>query len=198
MTSSISVMPAEGGAPVYITRSLREDGWPTWSPSGLDIHFFSEDQSGHWANWIISRDSVGGPWHEPVETGFMCFWGAWAPDGSGLLCWTRSGGLYRGLALYSRDGHVAWQRDLPAPGRLVPQSFLVYSRDGRTVYESAAHQDGRRGIWAIPLRGGTPRLVIAFDDAALATPGAISVSRDRLYLTVSQYESDIWVANLHW
>ena len=48
------------------------------------------------------------------------------------------------------------------------------------------------------MTGGTPRLVIASDDPALAIRGMFSVGPDRLYLTVSQYESDIWVANLHW
>jgi hypothetical protein len=51
---------------------------------------------------------------------------------------------------------------------------------------------------AIPLYGGAPRLIVAFDDPALVAPGMIRVGRDRLYLTVSQYESDIWVTHLHW
>lgn len=46
--------------------------------------------------------------------------------------------------------------------------------------------------------GGTPHLVVTFDDPELLAWGFLSVSRDRLYLTVSQYESNIWVANLRW
>ncbi|MEK7668299.1 MAG: hypothetical protein AAB409_06595 [Gemmatimonadota bacterium] len=42
------------------------------------------------------------------------------------------------------------------------------------------------------------RLVAAFDDPALVSFNAISVGPDELYLTVAQYESDIWVANLRW
>jgi hypothetical protein len=40
--------------------------------------------------------------------------------------------------------------------------------------------------------------VIAFDDPALTSPGYVSVGRDRLYLTVSEYGSDIWVAKLNY
>jgi hypothetical protein len=55
------------------------------------------------------------------------------------------------------------------------------------------------GVWALPLYGGNPRLIVASNDPALAPFWqGISVSRDRLYLTVSEYESDIWVAKLRW
>ncbi len=52
----------------------------------------------------------------------------------------------------------------------------------------------------MPAAGGPARLVIAFDDPALIASGGglISVGPDRLYLTVSEYESDIWVAKLKW
>jgi len=55
------------------------------------------------------------------------------------------------------------------------------------------------GIWAISLYGGAPRLIVAFDDPALVNfAGIMSVGPDRLYLTISEYESDIWVAKLRW
>jgi len=49
--------------------------------------------------------------------------------------------------------------------------------------------------------GGPPRLVILWDDPNLTIPGTLqppapSLGPDRLYLTVSQYESDIWVMNV--
>jgi hypothetical protein len=40
--------------------------------------------------------------------------------------------------------------------------------------------------------------VVAFDDPALAFLGGLSVGPDRLYLTLGEYESDIWVATLRW
>jgi hypothetical protein len=66
------------------------------------------------------------------------------------------------------------------------------------IYVSADHEDGRRGVWAIPVAGGAPRLAVSFDDPALASRGLISVGPGELYLTVSEYESDIWVAKLRW
>jgi hypothetical protein len=53
-------------------------------------------------------------------------------------------------------------------------------------------------VWAIPVAGGTPRLVVAFDDPALANlMGNLSVGPDRLYLTVADYQSDVFVAKLN-
>ena len=38
--------------------------------------------------------------------------------------------------------------------------------------------------------------MIADDDPALVDTGFLSVGPDRIYLTVSEHESDIWVAKL--
>ena len=62
-----------------------------------------------------------------------------------------------------------------------------------------ARRDALRGIWAYPTSGGAPRLVVADDDPALSLLWVgHSAGPDRLYLTVSELESDIWVANLRW
>jgi hypothetical protein len=144
---------------------------------------------------------VGGAWREPVQlTDVGCIPLDWAPDGSGVLCFSG-----RDLLLVSRQGRVMWRRDLAATtglSLLFQQEawpYLRYSRDGGTIYAAALHRDGRQGVWAIPaLGGGAPRLVVAYDDPALIAPGMLSLGPDRLYLTVSQYESDIWVMKLRY
>jgi len=40
--------------------------------------------------------------------------------------------------------------------------------------------------------------VMASDDPALDLFGPLAVGRDRLYATLSEYESDIWVARLRY
>jgi hypothetical protein len=72
----------------------------------------------------------------------------------------------------------------------------VFSRDGATLYLLATRDDGRRGVWSVPMAGGTARLVVSADDPGLSLFGALSVGPDRLYATVSQYESDVWVMRL--
>jgi Tol biopolymer transport system component len=199
---AIKVVSAEGGTPVTLTDSHKLDEFPTWSPDGLDVAFLSS-RTGRWEAWLLSRDSVGGAWHEAVQlTDSGCIPLDWAPDGSGVLC-----GWGQELLVVSRQGRVVWRRDLAATAGLSRETWVGpsyapfmparYSRDGRTIYTAGVHRDGRQGVWAIPvLGGGTPRLMIAYDDAALASPGFLSVGPDQLYLTVSQYESDIWVMKL--
>ncbi len=133
----------------------------------------------------MTRDHVGGPWREPVELrDVKCQLGGWAPDGSSVLC-----SDYKStLTVVSPTGRVLWRRDLLATYRLRPQAYPgVFSRDGATLYVIAAQEDGRRGVWGIPVGGGPARLVVSSDDPALFFFGFLSVGPDRLYATVSEY-----------
>jgi len=195
VSSRIMVMPAAGGVPVALTSSPGYNDYPSWSPNGLRIVFMS-NRTGSWHLFVLSRDSIAGPWHEAVQlTDFGCQMPVWAPNDSAIAC-EQAGHL---LLFSPRTGRVL-RGGFAAASRLNLEvgSVLRYSRDGRTIYAQGAHQDGRRGVWAIPVAGGPARLVVAFDDPALDTFVGLSISSDRLYLTVSEYESDIWVANLHW
>jgi hypothetical protein len=52
-------------------------------------------------------------------------------------------------------------------------------------------------FWAVPIRGGAPRLVLAFDPAAKQL-GGISFTTDgrRIFYTVSSDESDVWTMDV--
>jgi hypothetical protein len=115
-----------------------------------------------------------------------------APDGTGVLCESGQAG---NLFLVSWEGRVLWRRQLPFSWF----EFAQYSRDGKTLYFAALRNDGRQGIWAIGEGGrGAARLAVAFDDPALQGTPWISVGPDRLYLSVAEFESDIWVARLRY
>jgi Tol biopolymer transport system component len=194
--ASIQVMSANGGTPVRLTVSPGFNNYPSWSPDGLQIAFYSTrtalvaNQGG---TWLLSRDSLGGGWHEGTRlTDIGMAPGDWASDGSGVLC---SSGP--DLLLVSPGGRVVWRRN----SGLVSLSLARFARDGRTIFAIGGHRDGRRGLWAVPASGGEARLVVRSDDPALAFPDnvpGLSVGPDRLYLTVAEYESDIWVAKLRY
>jgi serine/threonine-protein kinase len=191
-SGDVFVVSAEGGTPSQLTNQPGFDNYPVWSPDGLRIAFQS-DRTGRFEIWRLARERVGSVWgHEVKLTDFGCVGPGWAPDGSGLLC--RSGNPPE-LVLVSPSGTVLWRRDLAAAG-LTGVGLLTFSEDGSTIYLGATRA-GRDGIWALPRAGGEPRPVVLFDDPRLtALGGAISVRRERLYLTVAQYESDIWVMDL--
>jgi hypothetical protein len=106
--------------------------------------------------WLLWRDSITGPWYEAVQlTDFDCYVNEWAPDGSGVLCSAPSG---RALELVSPEGTVLWRREIGGRDRLRPVTDaeaqdVRYSRDGSTLYIAAVHEDGRAGVWALPVAG---------------------------------------------
>jgi len=57
-------------------------------------------------------------------------------------------------------------------------------------------EDGTQGIWAIPMQGGEPSLVVAYGDAEIVALRWLVVGPKRLYLSVQQVEMDIWVADV--
>jgi eukaryotic-like serine/threonine-protein kinase len=197
--TSILVMPASGGAPTVLTSSpTASSAFPNWSPDGLALAFMS-DRTGRSRIWLLSRDSIGGAWGEAVQvTDFGCVSPVWAPDGKGILC-----DAGRDLVLVSPTGRVLWRRNLVPSAGLSGYGAPAYSRDGRTIHVWGLHQDRRAGVWAIPAAGGLPQLVVRFDDPTLTVPFLTNplrpdVGPDRFYLTVSQFESDIWVAKLRY
>ncbi len=193
-TAQIALVPAEGGTPLLLASG--PGLYPRWSPDGLRIAFWS-NRGGRNRTWLSARDSIRGGWHAPTllsNSDQIC--PDWAPDGKALLC--ASGRHWAQVS--PQDGRTL-RGDVFAASRVSPlaEYCVRYSRDSRTIYAVATGPDGRKGVWAVPTAGGRARLVVVFDDPMLdAFASWISVGRDRLYLTVSEYESDIWVAKLRW
>jgi eukaryotic-like serine/threonine-protein kinase len=184
--TSVFVIPAEGGIPVRLPSTPGGASLPSWSPNGLQIAF----SSGGGGLGLVSRDRVGGPWHGAVTLDSGCV-SMGRPPRAALLCVRDTI-----FSVASLRGRVVWRSNLPVTDHLRVYPFLKPSLDGSTLYASAIHEDGRKGIWAIPAARGEPRRVIADDDPALVDTGWLSVGPGRIYLTVAEYESDVWVAKL--
>ena len=190
-TGNLWLMSADGRSPVALTHRPENLALPLWAPSGREISY-ARAVAGRPVPALLSRDSAGGAWRE-TKPFADCLITAWAPDGSGALCQRESL-----LVLHARDGRVVWRRDLLAEDRLELCGYCAaYSRDSKTLY-SYGVREGRRGVWAIPVGSGAPRLAVAYDAPGFGKPGAFTVGPDRLYLLVEQDESDIWVADLRW
>jgi len=185
----IWIVQREGRAAVQLTKGPPWASNPLWSPDGLRLAFWYQGGVG-----VLRRDRPDGPWGAPEKlTDFDCLLLAWEHDGRGVLCRTTDN---KQLVLVSPSGTVLWRRDFPGGG--LGNSVPVLSEDGSALIASEGPQ-GQKGVWAWPLAGGHPRLIVALDDPTLSIlpyPGAINVSHGRLYLTVSEYESDIWVMDL--
>jgi Tol biopolymer transport system component/tRNA A-37 threonylcarbamoyl transferase component Bud32 len=196
---AVMVVPSDGGIPLQVAIA-----WGTWllswSPSGLELVFNSGQNVTQMEAWVVSRETIGRPWGEATQlTDFGCQPSDWSPDGIGVLCTVGTGariGLDTSVVLVSREGEVLWRYDPSTDGLAVPNIHQMFSRDGSTIYAWARREDGTEGIWAIPLRGGEPSLVVAYDRADIDAERWLAVGPDRLYLTVRQTEIDIWVADV--
>ena len=54
------------------------------------------------------------------------------------------------------------------------------------------------GVWSFPVTGGEATQLVAFDDPSLSVYHRLTVGPDRFYITISEYESDIYVMDLEW
>ncbi len=193
----VLVVSADGGTPEQLTDFPGKDHWHGWSPDGLAIAFNSQGPQGVGAVniWIVSRDSVGLPWSDPVQlTDFGCRYPRWAHDGASLVCHTGGGRWAR----VSRDREVLSRYDPSTAGLQLFATSLRFSPDGSRIYYVGTHEDGSLGVWWIPANGGDATKVVAFDDPSLTVAPTLTVGPENLYLTLSEYESDIWVMDLEW
>ena len=70
----------------------------------------------------------------------------------------------------------------------------IWSRDSRTLYFNSHDPKGNASFWAIPITGGTPRLLTRFTDPTMpAYRPEWSMSGDRMYFAIQDRQSDIWV-----
>jgi serine/threonine-protein kinase len=192
----ILTVPEAGGIPTQVT-TFGTDENATWSPNGLTIAFDSRgvERTGPNRLWTVSRDGADLPWGDPVQlTDFDCAYADWAPDGSGLVCDVHREGV---VVLISPKGEVLQRYD-PSEHGLRDFSQPEFSPDGSRIYMFGREMDGSPGIWWIPSGGRKPTKAVALDDSSRTVEEYLTVGPERLYFTVGEYESDIWVMDLEW
>ena len=116
----------------------------------------------------------------------------WAPDGESLVCDAGSE-----LVIVSKTGDIVLRMD-PQMAAWEPH----FSHDGSEIYFIGGRV-AEGGIWSMPVTGGEPTRLVAFDDPSLSVrPGVgfplLTVGPDHFYLTISEYESDIYVMDLEY
>jgi DNA-binding SARP family transcriptional activator/Tol biopolymer transport system component len=195
------LMSAEGGTPAQLTRAPSKGlmhQWAYWSPDGLKLAYASWQGSDSAIGLVISRDSVGGAWSEPVKFADAPFGHAiWGPDGRSVFMSPNWAG--KTLVELSIEGDTLFQRDIAATTQLRSWGWamrVLRPPGSRTLYSRGVTRDGSQGLWAIPDLGrGEPRLIVRFDDPSLRIVFT-SIGPDRAYLNLERHESDVWVATV--
>ncbi len=188
-TRDIYVVSADGRSVSQVTDDSSQNRLPCWSPDGTRL-VFGSDRTGRYELYVVSRDSDRSEWGELRQlTTAGGSLGRWSPDGR-LIAHRSRGAIW----VIPPEGGDARRLIQHPPG---PLGGVAWSADGSGVYYRAFDADGYDGIWSIPVRGGSPRLLVRFDDPSRPAgrqeggPGA-----GRFFFTISSRESDIWVTQL--
>jgi Tol biopolymer transport system component len=138
--------PAQGGAPVELISSPRQQDDEQFSPDGKRIAFAS-DRSGSFEIWLCNSDgsspvqltSFGGPLTGTPN---------WSPDGRWIAFDSRPGGRSRVFVVSAEGGEARrvtegnWDDFVPS-----------WSRDGKWIY-FCSNRSGDWELWKVPAAGG--------------------------------------------
>jgi serine/threonine protein kinase len=189
----IHLMTSDGGSIRQLTNDPAQERYPDWSPDGNQLVFYS-DKTGSQELYVISRESKDLRWGTPQQLtfngGLYC---RWSPDGH-LIAYISSNSL-RVISPDGGDPKVLINSEdpfiLPVP------IFPAWSLDGQTVYYKAHDSEGHSSFWSVPAIGGTPQLLVRFDN-----PSRKSIRPEfdtdgfRFFFTLTENQSDIWVMDL--
>ncbi|MEP7325365.1 MAG: protein kinase, partial [Gemmatimonadota bacterium] len=183
------LLPLDGGPVQSITATPAQEAAATWSPDGRALTFTTFGIPG--SIWVVRRDAQGG-WGKPVQLSAFGGWPEWSPDGRWIVFSSTQfgGGLFivnpdSGMPRTILDSANAWGITAQMPH---------WSQDSRTIYSKSVDQSGYASFWAIPFSGGTPRLIIRFDDPTRpAYRPEWGIGGGRMFFAIQDRQSDIWV-----
>jgi eukaryotic-like serine/threonine-protein kinase len=189
----VFVIGADGHGRQRLTNGAAHEWFPSWSPDGKRIAFSDDNRNGisfvqrtesGWSAPVFLTEAPGSP--TPV----------FSPDGQSLLL-TGSTPDHRDVRIIAADGARA--RTLingTLVGGAVP-TFARWSKDGRRVYLFAVDAEGRSSMWSMPAEGGTPTLLVRFDDPAReSNRREFDTDDQHIYFTLARKEGDVGVIDI--
>ena len=192
----IYVTPVEGGVAVPVTDGTEDERSPEWSPDGrrlmllaswgtrAAVHVVTRTADGRWSKPRVVPVVIGG---DTIAAGLA----DWSPDGRFMACGCGEGGI----VVAPVDGGPA--RRLASSFSSAGWAFPQWSADGRTVFHVAEDSGRAVAIVGVPVDGGPARVVVRFDDPARPWHRyGFRVRAGRIFLTLGDRESDIWVADI--
>lgn len=136
-----------------------------------------------------------GSWNPPRHLVDSLAQPRWSPDGRFLA---GVAGARRGLGLLDTDDAELRVLYEPRPGSADPRVWRPqWSRDGRLLYFRSYNEAGTPQLWSIAASGGRPRLRVRYEGSLYPSIRSdFAVGDARLYFTIQERESDIWLREL--
>ncbi len=190
-TRRVLVMGADGGAAMEVAPTLLNQRSPDWAPDGKALVFSAYERSAPSQIYMVRRLSDS-TWGAPRRI---------TTDGGGSPRWSADG---RAIA-FTHAGAV-WMVDATKPPVLVVAAdsvggavpgMLQWAPDGKTLFYKVFDADGRSSIWSVAVPGGSPTVLVRFDDPARPSHRPeFATDGKRLYFTLGVRQSDIWTVDL--
>jgi len=195
----VFTVSADGGSLTQVTAGT-DHRIATWSADGRALgmatdfgtstgrlEVASRGADRHWSApravlLLLGQDTLRGP-----DIGFP----SWSPDGRFLACPYRDGVLLG-------PGTGGKVRILGVAAGVSPTTPIGWSADGQSLFYLALDSSGVvRGVNGVPVAGGLPRVFVRFDDPTRPWHRyGLQVHGRKLYLTLGDLESDIWVMDV--
>jgi len=183
-TRDIFLMSTDGSRTETVVASPRQERNASWSPDGRSIVFEVMPDS----TFVVTRARAG--WGIPrfFKKGFMA---AWSPDGKtigivseGTLELVPVGGGQE--VTIARNGLFGEQ-----------VGGLAWSADSRIIYHCEIASDGTNSLWAAPVTGENPKLLLHLTDPLRQLYRQwIAADSRHIFFTIGSRESDVWVMEL--
>jgi Tol biopolymer transport system component len=186
------IMSADGGSQRQITDGRTDERAGMWSTDGRQLFYLHEFNLPGGELRSMTRDAQG-RWSRP-RTLFRgtVYPTVGSPDGR-LVAFASKGTVWLLTAKDDSARALVPRTDSASPR----PAYVGWSTDSRTVYYLAP-DPGDATIWAVPASGGTPRLLVRFDDPARPWHRFGFLARNgRFYFTVGDRQSDIWAAEVN-
>ncbi len=189
----VFVTSSEGGEqPVQVSPgTFQDERNPQWAPDGRRLSW-QTIANGVLRAWVVTRKGTG--WSAPREVARpgMTISSTWG-DTALLVAFDT---VNRRGVLVSVDSGSGPARVLLQATEATPkgQAQPVSSPDFRTFFLS-----NRQGIWALPIKGGTLRELVRFDDPLhphASNARSVSGYGGYVYFTLQNPQSNIWVARV--
>jgi Tol biopolymer transport system component len=192
-TRQLFVMPVEGGTPVQITHDSGQNRIAFWAPDGRSLAFQKGADLPSQSSQIVSRDAADrwGPARVLLKGGDVS---VPSPDGRRVLTLTNRGEL----VTVPVSGGPPTPVNLSKVAAPAHGFIWTWSSDGRMIYFVGKSQTGNEsGIWRVPAGGGSPRIIVRFDEPSryLLRPW-IRVRDNRIYFTRGDFQSDVWMTEI--
>jgi serine/threonine-protein kinase len=184
------LMASDGRDRHQITDGSDDERTAEWSPDGRTLYYLHNFNGPGNEIRALTRRSDG-RWSAP-RTLFRgeTYPALPSPDGR-LVAFTSVGAV----RVVRSDGDSV-RTLVPRGDTGAPLAVYVdWSEDGRTVYYLAVDPAEQATIWSVPVGGGTPRLLVRFDDPTREWHRfGFKARRGRFYFTVGDRQSDVWMA----